>query len=181
VSFADEVKTALAPLLGLRWSLARYSGLTVFHFGTVRSIDGRGTMGEIALHIQCPWRIVTPNRIVTGSPDHWYPADETVDLSQWEKDHSTPSVQEKRVSDLFCGYDPDTGACENTTDKLVVEAVEADNYGGAELMLSGGYSLQLFPAATFDPDSEHWRLFRPATDGDHFVVKLNGVLERVGP
>jgi hypothetical protein len=62
----------------------------------------------------------------------------------------------------------------------VVEAVEADNCGGAQLLLSGGYSLQPFPAATFDPDSEYWRLFRPATDGDHFVVKLNGVLERVG-
>jgi hypothetical protein len=104
-------------------------------------------VGQFALHIQCPWRIVTSEGIVTGSPDRGCPADEDLNWTEWEKDQSTPSRQEKRLLDLFLGYDPDTGACENITDKLVVEAVSADKYGGAD-QLTDGYALQLFPAAT---------------------------------
>jgi hypothetical protein len=91
-------------------------------------------------------------------------------------------LSSERELALFLGYDPDTGACENITDKLVVEAVSADTYGGAELQLTGGYALQLFPAETGEfSHSEHWRLFRPGSDAEHFVVKTNGILERVGP
>src|SRR6266851_8527886 len=102
---ADEIGRAFALLVGLRWSLARYSGMTVFHFGDVRPVKG-GTVGQFALHIQCPWRLVTLDRIITGSPDHWQPSDESLDWTAWNKDRSTPSLQEKRLMELFCGYDP---------------------------------------------------------------------------
>jgi len=84
--------------------------------------------------------------------------------------------------ELFCGYDPDTGACENITNNLVVERVSADNYGGVQIQLSGGYSLQFFPASTSEHHaSEHWRLFQPGNDADHVVATTNGTLERIGP
>jgi hypothetical protein len=182
MGLAHDIEEAFAPVIGLRLSLARHSGLTVFHFGEVRPVDGGGTVGQFALHIQCPWRIAATDRIITGSPDYWYPADESLDWSAWEKDRSTPSLQEKRLLDLFCGYDPETGACENITDKLIVEKVSADDYGGAQVQLSGSYSLELFPASTCEFHGfENWRLFQPGSDADHFVVMGNGVLERVGP
>ena len=155
MALADEIRTAFQPLIGLQWALARHSGMTVFHFGDVRPAPGGGKVGQFALHIQCPWRVVTPDRIVTGSADYWRPADENLNWGEWEKDRTTrrsssapPSLQEKRLLDLFCGYDPDTGACVNITERLVVETVSADNYGGVQIDFSGDYSLQLFPAST---------------------------------
>jgi hypothetical protein len=181
MALADEIGKALAPLIGLRWSLARHSGMTIFHFGEVRPLNS-GTVGQFALHIQCSWRIVTRHRIVTGSADYGYPADENLNWTAWEKDRSTPSLQEKHLLELFFGYDPDTGACENITEKLVVETVGADTYGGVQIQLSGGYYLQLFPTSTSEfLASEHWRLFEPGSDADHFVVMPNGILQRVGP
>jgi hypothetical protein len=59
-------------------------------------------------------------------------------IGRREKDRSTPSLQEKRLLELFLGYDPETGACENITSRLVVEAVSADTYGGAAIQLTGG-------------------------------------------
>jgi hypothetical protein len=180
-TIADEITKAFAPLIGLRLSLSRYSGLTNFQFGEVRRVED-GTVGQFALHIQCPWRIVTLDRIVTGSPDHWYPADENLDWTEWDKDPSIPSLQEKRILEVFQGYDPTTKSYENRTEKLIVEAVDADRYGGVQIQMSGGYLLQLFPAGTSDfHASEHWRLFQPGSDAEHFVVNTHGVLERIGP
>jgi hypothetical protein len=188
MALSDEIGIVFAPLVGLHWSLARHSGMTVFHFGKVRPLEGGGTVGQFALHIQCPWRVGTPDRIVTGSSDYWYPADRNLDWTEWEKHRSTrrsslvpPSLQEKCLLDLFRGYDPDTGACENITDELVVETVSSDNYGGVQIQLSGGYFLQVFPEGTSDfKDAEHWRLFEPGSDADHFVFLASGALERVG-
>jgi hypothetical protein len=179
-TLADEIGKAFAPLIGLRLALSRYSGMQSFHFGEVRRVE-RGSIGQFAFHVQCPWRIVAHDRIVTGSPDHWYPADENVDWNAWEKDRSTPSLQEERILELFCGYDPDTGACENITKELLVETVDADNCGGVQVQMSGGYSLQLFPAGALFDGSEHWRLFQPDRDADHFVFTSQGALERIGP
>ena len=49
----------------------------------------------------------------------------------------------------------------------VVLAVRATPHGGAEIDLSDGCRLTLFPAGTVGED---WRLFRPGDDAPHFVV-----------
>lgn len=54
----------------------------------------------------------------------------------------------------------------NGGDHLVVEGVDADDFGGAALSLSGGYRLVMFPAGS---TGEDWRLFRPSSRW-HFVV-----------
>jgi hypothetical protein len=111
--------------------------------------------------------MVTPYRIVTGSTDRWEPADPDPDWTEWDpEDRSSPSLQEKRLAELFEGCD--AGA-------LLVSAVSADDWGGAEILLTADYTLQLFPASTSEcVHSEHWRLFRPDTDEGHFVVNANG-------
>lgn len=90
---------------------------------------------------------------------------------------SEPSLQEKRVLEVFLGYDPDTRSCVNVSNLLVVESVKADAFGGADLQLSGGYCLQIFPVtANEDPTAEDWRFFAPY--GVHFVLRPNGQFER---
>ncbi len=60
MSSALSVFKALEPLVGLPLSIARSAAdMRVFHFGKVRpAANGKGTVGEYALHIQCPWRLV---------------------------------------------------------------------------------------------------------------------------
>ena len=51
--------------------------------------------------------------------------------------------------------------------RRAVLAVRATPFGGAELDLSRGCRLTLFPAGSAGED---WRLFRPGDDSSHVVV-----------
>jgi hypothetical protein len=176
----DQIVAQFSPVIGLKLSIARNAGtMKVFHFGEPRAHPNGGTMGLFALHIQCPWRIVSNNRIITGSADYWYPGDPNIPLRNWKAGGAEPSLQEKRLLELFQGYDPQTQSCENITELLDVESVKADVYGGVEIQLSGGYLLQIVPVSgTEDPDDEIWRLFQPY--GAHFIARANGAFDRQG-
>lgn len=165
---AGEILKHLEPLIGLGLSLARRAAdLRIFHFGPVRSVE-HGLVGELALHIQCPWRIEGPDGIVTGSRDLWCPAEVGDDLD-WESwDHEKgENLQDKCIGSLLGGFDPQTRSFVSLRHDLLVTGVEADSFGGAVITLSEGYRLALFPAGTRDED---WRFFRPGADGPHFVV-----------
>lgn len=162
---AAQVEQHLRPLVGLPLSVARRAAdLRNFQFGAMRAVE-RGTVGEWALHIQCPWRIEGPEGIVTGRSDLWKPTETPVDWDSW--DYEQGNVQDQRMLEWLGAPDPATRSCRNVTGLLVVEQVVGDDYGGAVIHLSGGYRLVLFPAGTA---SEDWRLFQPGTDGPHFVV-----------
>jgi len=168
MTLADEIKTHLIPLLGLKLSIARRAAdLSNFQFGQICKVEG-GTVGDYALHIQCSWRIEGPEDIVTGRSDLWEPAEahQEIDWENWNYDIDE-NLQDKRVEALLGGYDPQTRSVVNEGDQLVVEAIQADIYGGAMIMLSGGYRLVIFPAGT---QGEDWRLFQPTTDKPHFVI-----------
>ena len=165
---SDAVLAHLQPLIGLKLAIARRAAdMRGFHFGEVRP-HREGTVGEYALHIQCAWRIDGQEGIVTGRSDLWEPAevDARVDWDHWdyEKDGN---LQDKLIGALLGGYDPKTRSFVNETSLLVVEAVEADAFGGATILLSGGYRLLLFPAGC---NGEDWRVFRNRPDEPHFVV-----------
>ncbi len=162
---ADVAQAALQhlrPLVGLALSASyRAVDMRVFDFGTIRAVD-KGQVGEFALHVQCPWRIETVNRIVTGRDDLFRPAEETenFDWDAWDWD-GNETLQDKLVADFLASVAP------------VVEDISTDSHGGATLRMSGGYSLVLFPA---DSQSEDWRVFRPESD-EHFVVSGGRVEE----
>jgi hypothetical protein len=159
----------LCPLVGLKLSIARRAGdLRNFQFGPIRAID-RGTVGELALHIQCPWRIEGADGIVTGRSDLWEPI-EVGDDFDWDTwDYETDgNLQDERIGALLGGHDAQTRSFINQTDDvLIVEDVQADFGGGAAITLSGGYKLVLFPAGS---RGEDWRIFRPGADEEHFVI-----------
>lgn len=165
---ADEVRGRLSVLIGLRLSIARRAAdLRNFQFGRVRKVPG-GSIGEYALHVQCPWRLEGSRGIVTGRADLWEPADagQEIDWGSWDYENNK-NLQDRRLSELLRGYDDATRSAVNETEEFVVEAVDADDCGGVVVTMSGGYRLLLFPAGT---RGEDWRFFRPETEEDHFVI-----------
>ena len=131
--------------------------------------------GEFALHIQCPWRIEGPSGIVTGRMDLWEPAEvnENLDSREWNYE-TNENLQDRRLGELLGTYDARTRSWVNRTERLVVEAVDADDFGGAVLTLSGGYRIVIFTSGTAGED---WRLFKPSSPR-HFVVTGGKVEER---
>jgi hypothetical protein len=158
----QQVIEVLSQLVGLRLTVARRAAdMRTFQFGDLRPVD-RGTVGEFALHVQCPWRIEGPIGIVTGRLDLWEPLDEQVPYDEkWHYDES-PNLQDARMEHWFA---------ENKA-ALVVKDVDADDYGGAAIILEQGYVVRLFPAGT---RGEDWRLFRPKTDIPHLVICAGAV------
>jgi len=171
VTLQDRINTALSPLIGLQlWGAARSANMEMFALGErVTRLDRKREdveVGEYALHIQCPWRIIGPDGVIVGSEDRNYPEDEN---ANWEKfDLDGPSRCEARMNGWLKEY---------SEAPLKVERVESDHTGGFELFLEHDFVLEVFPANSLRGEySEHWRLFRPTKEG-HFVVAGHGVEE----
>jgi hypothetical protein len=180
-----QIVKAFAPIYGLKLSIARNAGsMKNFQFGAIKTRSaGKGTVGQYALHIQCPWRMVVAEcawriplkyLIMSGSGDWWEPAErgDNFDWGDWNEHRLTPSLQQKALAELFQKYDEGTKSWINISDDLVVQQVESDDYGGLEIHLSGGYRLQVFPDGK---SGEHWRFFQPGTEDPHFVME-DGIL-----
>jgi hypothetical protein len=67
---------AFEVLIGLRLSIVRRAAdMLVLHFGNIRAhSSGKGTVGDYALHVQCPWRLDGP---LIGSSSRLIPAPES--------------------------------------------------------------------------------------------------------
>jgi hypothetical protein len=153
---AEAVHEHLSPLLGLKLSASsRAADMRMFDFGELKSIDRR-VVGEFALHVQCPWRIESIERIITGRHDLFEPADETEDFDweSWNWMDANETLQDKIVRDFLEKNEP------------IVQNITADCHGGVTLSLSGGYNLLIFPAGS---NGEDWRIFKP-NEARHFVV-----------
>ncbi len=157
---------ALQALVGLPLSIARdVADMKVLHFGVIRPhSSGRGTVGSHAFHIQCPWRIVTEEGVLTGASDRFAPPSEGAEVN--DEDKRSGNLQRVRIQSLLNGYDSSTKSYVNATDNLVVISVSSDKWGGADLLLSGGYRLQIFPDSSLDED---WRVIE--TGGPHIVIE----------
>jgi hypothetical protein len=162
-----QIAQSLQKLVALPLSIARDAGnMKNFQFGAIRSHpSGTGTVGQYALHVQCPWRIITSNGIVTGSTDFYEPAEEEKEVVL--QDAKAGNLQQKRLGDLLQSYDASTRSWVNGTGQLVVQTVQVDEFGGFELELSGDVRLQIFPCGS---RGEDWRFFAPGSEEDHLVV-----------
>ena len=171
-SVTDAILRHLKPLIGLQLSIARRAAtMRIFHFGRVGPVE-RGTAGKYAMHIQCAWRLDGPEGILTGSEDLYQPAETSGEID-WERwNYETGNLQDQRLGEWLGGYDPQTRSHIYTGEHIRVEMVEADDFGGAILHLSGGFRLVLFPAGS---KKENWRLFRPQHRQAHFVISGGGV------
>jgi hypothetical protein len=137
-----------------------------FQFGTITPHpSGKGTIGQFALHIQCPWRIVTREGILTGSADCYEPTE--VGGEVVANDRQKGNLQQKRLGDLLRSYDASTHSWVNSTGQLIVRSVLVDDFAGFELELSGGFRLQVFPDGS---RGEDWRFFAPGSEEGHVVI-----------
>jgi hypothetical protein len=159
----EQVIARLSQLIGLPLTVVRRAAdMRIFCFGKLRLVNC-GSVGDFALHVLCPWRIDGPGGIVTGGFDLWEPAEDDAPFDEnWDYETS-PNLQDARLQVWF----------EQNRASLVVQALDADDFGGAAVSLGQGFVLRLFPSRT---RGEDWRLFRPNTDAPHFVVS-GGVAE----
>ncbi|MEO6457664.1 MAG: hypothetical protein ABIO92_05250 [Chloroflexia bacterium] len=130
-----------------------------------------GTIGQYALHVQCPWRIDGPKGIVTGRGDLWEHISGKVMPNEWEPSLDD-NLQDLQLSNLLGSYDAKTLSHVNSGEWLMVEQVKASAVGDLDIILSGGYHLILFPGGS---TGEAWRIFEPDNDSPHFVVEGNEV------
>ena len=163
-----QITNRLSSVLGLPLAIARDAGnMKNFQFGRIRpDPSGKGTIGDFALHLSCPWRLVTGNRILTGSADYFEPAVEGGAVNP--DDRRSGNLQRTRLREIFTAYDPKTHSLVNETDALIVTAVHSDQFGGLDLDLSGGFRLQVFPTGS---RGEDWRFLSPENEEDHFVIE----------
>jgi hypothetical protein len=145
--------------------------MRMFAFGNMHEVDG-GTVGEYALHIQCPWRIDGPSGIVTGRSDLWEATSGAVMPDEWEPGFDD-NVQDVALANLLGASDATTNSHVSNGVKLVVERVDANDIGDLVLTFSGGYRLVIFPSGTV---GEAWRLFQPGTETPHLVVEGGSVI-----
>ncbi|EHH05405.1 hypothetical protein ATCR1_14781 [Agrobacterium tumefaciens CCNWGS0286] len=160
------LESCLQVLVGLPLSIARNAAdMKIFHFGGIQPHpSGRGTVGPYALHIQCPWRLVAKETVFTGTSDRFVGPAEGTEVN--DDDPRSGNLQLIRIASLLKGYDETTKSFVNTAEQLVVIAAYADNLGGADLLLSGDYRLQIFPDGSLEED---WRFVE--LQGRHIVIE----------
>jgi len=149
--------------------------MKVLHFGVIKPHpSGKGTIGDYALHVQCPWRIISSQQIVTGKGDLFEPPDARNNFD-WEKatGEMNGNLQDKKLVELMLGYDPVTRSIVNNTNSLVVTDVEADSYGGVRIALTPDYRIELIPCGSLGED---WRWLKPGDPSRQFAVGGGQVL-----
>ncbi len=145
---------ALAPLVGLPLRcFGRAADLLWVHFGEFREIPdrkgGTRTVGEWALHVQCPWRITQPPSILIAHGDCFHAADS-------DEPYDWDAVGESRFDRRAL---PLNQEFESSPPRVVSVAVDA--VGGFTLQLDTGYFFDVSPD---DSTGEWWRIFRPGRE-----------------
>jgi hypothetical protein len=160
--------SALDNLIGLQIFIATYAAdMRGFGFRLPRN-SGNGDADEWYVHLQCCWRIESPERIITGSYDWYESAKVGADLEEDWKPTSGGSLQDLRLRGLFGIEAPERGPLYNQTNDLVVTDVQASGLGDLTLSLSGGYALRVIPAGS---RGEQWRLFKRGDLDSHYICE----------
>jgi hypothetical protein len=154
------VIAALSEIVGLPLTASRRAAdMRTFQFGQLRAVD-RSSVGDFALHLQCPWRIEGPDGLVTGRLDLWEPVEDNAPYDENWNYEKSPNLQDALVKQWLA------------QNELVVASVDADEFGGAAISFSQGFVLRLFPAGT---RGEDWRWFQPNRGARHLVISGGAV------
>ncbi len=144
----------LDSLVGERaWTPGIAAGMLTMSFGpaverSTRNGETRLT-GAVAVHIQCPWRIVRHSKIAVGSSDYGAIDDEGEALD----------YVHDRLAALF-------------EDGPTVVAVEDLHASGFRMRFSNDMFVDAVPTQSIaDEYSEFWRIFRVESAATHFVVR----------
>ncbi len=164
------IENYLRRLVGLRLTAARLTGgMLNVHFGTLRDTP-RGQVGDLAVHVQCPWRLELHGAIVTGRDDM---ESEAGDQAPWKTARGYASVTEAHLHNLLGAYDEGTRSFLNVGHALDVTDARLGPCGNLTIELTGDYRLALFPSGSANED---WRIFEPSSETPHFVI-VGGAIE----
>ena len=167
----DRITNALQVLVGERWiRCSRAADMQCFGFGRlIDDVDRRGNpvkRPSLALHVQCPWRVADPDRILFAGDDLFRPADERIPWDQysWKKHASVLDVAAREWFDAL------------GEDRLEVVSATGGPHGGFRIVFEREIALEGFPCSSERGEySERWRVFRTREKGSHFVVTGYGV------
>ncbi len=162
----QKLLAALGNLTGTRLSSTHYSlGFRVMHFGTLVS-RGNSWVGEVAIHILCPWRLAINDKLVTGSGDWWYDR-----AGNWVEDSSKlrePDTLQSRLLEEPFPRDPTKITLNPTGSKgmyaidpavtFLVVATTVSKLGDLRIELSGGARIDTMLDTT---PAEQWRILFP--------------------
>ncbi len=161
-----EIQNHLGVLVnGPLWGSGRAANLQWFQFGERRLVSDRKgrpkEVGEWALHVQCAWRICDSREIIVGSADRFVPKDSADDKREgFDWDRPGVNLCDHRISQLAEECFP-----------LSVQAVDAARLGTFRITFEEGFALEVFAdSSRVGGYAESWRLFRPYSDDQHFVV-----------
>ncbi|WP_338780574.1 hypothetical protein [Metabacillus sp. FJAT-52054] len=166
----NEIELELNPLLELELQEAgRASNLFWLGIGplsTVQTKKGSDIGAEYSLHIQCSWRLSEGKKIIAGSRDFYSPSSLwNGEMADFDWDEIGSNRFDERIQ-LF----------NRRKEKLLVEKIEADEFGGFTLSFSYGFTLEVFPdSSEEDSDAEYWRFFNWKEKSPHFVVTGMGI------
>lgn len=152
--FMNETSLAmLNSLVGSRaWVPGIAAGMLTMSFGSpVTSTLRNGqklTTGEVALHVQCAWRLVHEETVLVGASDY---------AAADEEDEAIAYIHE-RLQTIFSG-------------EPTVATVENLHASAFRLRLSNGVMCEVFPSESRpDEYAEFWRVFRVDFEGPHFIA-----------
>jgi hypothetical protein len=164
----QEIKDAVSVLVGKSvWRCTLAADMACFQFGERRIAksfrDGsERQVGEYALHLQCPWRIVKDEKVLLAALDVYKPQggqDDTPDFD-WA---TSGNLLEERIATFF----------EHGAREYSVEGLGVGPAGAVRLSLEGEFSFEIYPSDS--AAGEHWRLFQPGIHLKHFVVTGVGI------
>jgi len=124
-------------------------------FGATRTVTKRSgrevAVGEHALHIQCPWRILKDKAVVVSEADYWW--DETSDNSA-----ELGNTVGELIDDVPRTFD-------------LLRA----HWHQLEIAIEGGVELHAFVfASSLNDPVEAFRLLCPGSDAAHVVLYSDG-------
>ncbi|MGZ4814185.1 MAG: hypothetical protein ACXVZV_02160 [Terriglobales bacterium] len=148
--------------------------MACFQFGARRkrktSHGQDSEVGDYALHVQCPWRIVRGDEIVVGSADLYAP-DPVKDAADSYFDWQKGNLQDAKIAKLF--------ADDNRQFAVVATALRAA--GKLDILFDDELRLEVFPDSSVGAvDTEHWRFFAPSVGSDLHTVKSHIVFSGAG-
>lgn len=162
-------------LIGLPLVLShRAADMEMFQFGritTVETRDNTRSIGQMSLHIQCPWRIEHKGQILVGSADLRYPRT-GVDIDKFDWDVPL-STRRDEFLELFFSHGDQAHA---------VLAAEVAAFGDLRLAFADGCALMSITCSGHVSESEYvhldgeaWRLFGSLAHGEHLVCHASGL------
>ncbi|WP_112264828.1 hypothetical protein [Lentzea terrae] len=150
-SVIEVARRSLHELVGERWrAFGRAADLLWLGFGASRDvIDHSGESRQVsdyAVHVQCPWRVLDGDQLVTGSSDI-YSDVQGVNRFDARAARLTAYLADKPV---------------------VVTSTQVTAWGDLTISFSDG--LRIEALRTGSVRHEEWRFFRPYLEHDHVVV-----------